>query len=71
MLTDVVMPGELSGLDLARHLRKRHPRTGVVVVTGYSERAVQLPGVQALPKPYGLAQAVDALNAAMRADRRA
>jgi signal transduction histidine kinase len=71
VLTDVVMPGELSGLDLARHLRKRHPRTGVVVVTGYSERAVQLPGVQALPKPYGLAQAVDALNAAMRADRRA
>jgi len=67
VLTDVVMPGELSGLDLARHIRARHPRMGVVVVTGYSDRAVQMPGVRALPKPYDLRQAVDALNAAMDA----
>jgi signal transduction histidine kinase len=65
VLTDVVMPGELSGLDLARHIRQRHPRTGVVVVTGYTDRAVDLPGVRALPKPYELQQAVDALNASM------
>jgi FixJ family two-component response regulator len=65
VLTDVMMPGELSGLDLADELRRRHPRTGVVVATGYTDRAVHLPGVRALPKPYELQQAVDAINAAI------
>jgi signal transduction histidine kinase len=65
VLTDVVMPGRLSGVELAQYLRERHPRTGVVVVTGYSDRVVRLPGVHALPKPYDLQQAVAALNAAM------
>ena len=65
VLTDVVMPGELSGLDLAEELRRRYPHTGVVVATGYTERALQLPGVRALPKPYELQQAVDAINAAI------
>jgi signal transduction histidine kinase len=65
VFTDVVMPGELSGVDLAEHIRKRHPRTGVVLATGYSDRAVKLPGVRALPKPYDLRQAVEALNAAV------
>jgi CheY-like chemotaxis protein len=66
VLTDVVMPGELSGLDLAEQLRSRYPGTGVVVATGYTDRSVQhLPGVRALPKPYELQQAVDAINAAI------
>lgn len=37
----------------------------VVVATGYSDRPVHLEGVRALPKPYDLQQAVDALNASM------
>ena len=65
MLTDIVMPGALNGIDLASEVRRRHPRTGVVVATGYSDRPVHLEGVQALPKPYNLQQAVDALNASM------
>jgi signal transduction histidine kinase len=65
VLTDVVMPGELSGLDLAEELRRRYPQTGVVVATGYTDRSVHLAGVRALPKPYELQQAVDAINAAI------
>ena len=65
VLTDVVMPGAMTGLDLAAHLREHHPRTGVVVVTGYTDRKFELPGVRALPKPYDLQQAVAALNAAV------
>jgi signal transduction histidine kinase/CheY-like chemotaxis protein len=65
VLTDVVMPGKASGVDVAEHLRKHHPRTGVVMVTGYADRAVQLPGVRALAKPFDVEQAVEALNAAM------
>ena len=66
VLTDVVMPGALSGIDLAREIRSRYPAMAVVIATGYSDRAVQVPGVQALPKPYSLEQAIDALNAAIR-----
>ena len=66
VLTDVVMPGRVSGVDLAQHLRQHHPHTGVVIATGYSDRAVQLPGVRALAKPYDLRAAVEALNAARR-----
>ncbi|HEX6363853.1 MAG TPA: ATP-binding protein, partial [Albitalea sp.] len=62
VLTDVVMPGALSGIDLARELRDRHPGIGVVVATGYSDRRVDLRGVRTLPKPYDLQQAVDVLN---------
>jgi signal transduction histidine kinase len=65
VFTDVVMPGVLSGLDLATEVRRRYPRVGVVVATGYSDRAVQIEGVRALPKPYDRQQAVEALNAAM------
>jgi signal transduction histidine kinase/CheY-like chemotaxis protein len=64
ILTDVVMPGALSGIDLAEHVVRRHPGIGVVVATGYSDRKVHLHGVRTLPKPYDLQQAVDALNAA-------
>jgi signal transduction histidine kinase len=65
VFTDVVMPGVLSGVDLAVEVRRRFPGIGVVVATGYSDRAVQIEGVRALPKPYDRQQAVEALNAAM------
>ena len=66
LFTDVVMPGALNGLDLAREVRARYPATAVVVATGYSDRAVELPGVKALAKPFEVRQAVEALNGAMR-----
>lgn len=62
VFSDVVMPGNLSGLDLARLIAQRWPGTRMVIATGYANRAIDLPGVRALPKPYGLQQAVDALN---------
>jgi signal transduction histidine kinase len=65
ILTDVVMPGRMSGIELAQEVRRRHARVGIVVATGYSDRAVHLPGVRALAKPYDVHQAVDALNAAI------
>jgi signal transduction histidine kinase/ActR/RegA family two-component response regulator len=62
VLTDIVMPGALSGIDLAARLRRHHPSIGVVVVTGYTDRAVDLPGVRTLAKPHDVRQAVEALN---------
>jgi CheY-like chemotaxis protein len=63
VFTDVVMPGALSGVELVQEIRRRYPRLGVVLATGYSDHALQLEGVRALPKPYDVQQAVDALNA--------
>jgi PAS domain S-box-containing protein len=41
VLTDVVMPGQMSGLDLARRLRSDCPRLPVVLTTGYADSMVR------------------------------
>jgi CheY-like chemotaxis protein len=57
LFTDMVMPGGLSGLELAEQLRKSRPGLKVIVSSGYSaellERTGQVPeGIHFLPKPY-------------------
>jgi signal transduction histidine kinase len=37
VVTDIVMPGSMDGLDLSRYLREHHPNIAVVILTGYSE----------------------------------
>ncbi|HSV46064.1 MAG TPA: ATP-binding protein [Ramlibacter sp.] len=66
VFSDVVMPGALSGVDLAQLIGQRWPRVKVVLATGYCERSVSLPGVRALAKPYPMQQAVQALNEAIQ-----
>lgn len=62
LFTDVVMPGSLSGADLARWCREHRPALPVVLATGYS--AQEIPeGVRLVRKPYG----VDALLAQLQA----
>jgi signal transduction histidine kinase/CheY-like chemotaxis protein len=36
VLSDIVMPGRMDGIGLARVLRRRYPRIGVVLATGFS-----------------------------------
>lgn len=62
VFSDVVMPGSLSGIDLARAVRRRWPDLPVVLATGYTERRVALPDVPILAKPYDIAQAVSLLG---------
>lgn len=63
MLSDIVMPGAMDGLALARWARVAHPRLGVVLMSGYTreaERAVA-EGFTLLQKPWAppaLAQAL-------------
>ena len=35
VLSDVMMPGGVSGLELARDIRRRHPGISVILMTGY------------------------------------
>ena len=61
VFSDVVMPGKVSGIDLAHLLRERRPGLPVVLATGYTDQRVSIPGVQVLAKPYELDQLTDLL----------
>ncbi|MDP9197868.1 MAG: response regulator, partial [Pseudomonadota bacterium] len=66
VLTDVMMPGGMSGVDLAREIRRRRSDLPVVLATGYIEvaRGAIAEGFQVLVKPYQpetLAQTLAAL----------
>jgi nitrogen-specific signal transduction histidine kinase len=57
LFTDVVMPGGMSGRDLAREVRALRPGLKVLFTSGYNEDAIVHngrldPGVQLLSKPY-------------------
>jgi DNA-binding NtrC family response regulator len=39
VFTDIVMPGRLDGLALARAIRQKHPGLPVLLATGYSDAA--------------------------------
>jgi CheY-like chemotaxis protein len=54
ILSDLVMPGEMNGLDLARHVRSRWPALPVLLATGYSDQAAKAikEGFPLISKPY-------------------
>ena len=61
IFTDIVMPGGISGLELARKVRDRFPELPILLTTGYSEQVTGNHGFPVLQKPYemdGLAGAV-------------
>jgi signal transduction histidine kinase/ActR/RegA family two-component response regulator len=70
MFSDIVMPGQLNGIDLAERIKENYPNTRIVLATGYSERRAVIPGVQVLAKPYDVADAVDLLTKNEDAARR-
>ncbi len=54
VLSDVVLPGGVSGLDLARTLRDQRPELPVILTTGYSRHASEVvaKGFALIEKPY-------------------
>jgi DNA-binding LytR/AlgR family response regulator len=52
MFSDVIMPGEMNGLDLAREIRRRFPSLAIVLTTGYSGAADVGGEFPVLRKPY-------------------
>ena len=53
VLSDIEMPGKLSGMDLAFRLRELWPRLPVVLITGYAKQLDDAVsgGLRVLPKP--------------------
>jgi PAS domain S-box-containing protein len=72
LFTDVVLPGGMSGVELAREARQSRPELKVLFTSGYTEHALihngqVQDGVELLPKPYrkaSLAKKVRAMLAA-------
>ncbi|KQY12947.1 hypothetical protein ASD28_27455 [Massilia sp. Root133] len=61
VFSDIVMPGKVSGIDLAGILHERRPGLPVVLATGYTDQRAVIPGVQVLAKPYEIDQLVELL----------
>jgi PAS domain S-box-containing protein len=61
IFTDVVMPGGISGIELARKVRERFPELPILLTTGYSEQVTGSHGFPVLQKPYEM----DSLAAAL------
>jgi CheY-like chemotaxis protein len=69
LFTDVIMPGGLSGRDLADAARRLRPGLRVLFTSGYTEDAFTEPGRPEtgllLPKPYRRADLARAVRAAL------
>lgn len=63
VFSDIMMPGPMNGLELAREIRRRQPGLRVVLTTGYSEATASMQAEEftVLLKPYS----VEALRAAL------
>jgi len=56
VFSDLLMPGSVTGLELARIVRSNHPNTPILLTTGYSQKAQEAvrEGFVILRKPYDL-----------------
>ena len=57
VFSDVMMPGGMNGVDLAREVKRRRPGLPVLLTSGYAEAAAAdagAEGIMLLPKPYRL-----------------
>lgn len=66
LLTDMVMPGGISGLELAETLRRVKPGLKIILTSGYSEELTQrsdpVAHVRFLAKPYSSAELAQAIK---------
>jgi signal transduction histidine kinase/DNA-binding response OmpR family regulator len=65
VFSDVVMPGDMNGVELAKTLYRLYPRLPVTLATGYSEYLVEHPGprsVEVLSKPYRIGELTAAIG---------
>lgn len=67
IFSDIMMPGGMNGIELAREIKRRRSDLPVLLTSGYSEAAVheaELAGIRILPKPYHIDELAAALSTA-------
>jgi CheY-like chemotaxis protein len=68
VFSDVMMPGGMNGVELAREVRRRRPELPVLLTTAYAEAAkgaAAAAGLVVLPKPYRLEELAAATRDAL------
>ena len=70
LFSDLLMPGELSGLDLAKRVRELYPKVHIVLTSAYSAELLDAGethlGLQVLRKPYRSAELARAFSKVLR-----
>ena len=66
IFSDIVMPGGLSGIELARKIRDRFPELPILLTTGYSEQVGGSHGFPVLQKPYEMNSLANALGSVLK-----
>jgi PAS domain S-box-containing protein len=64
IVSDILMPGQMAGFELARIVRENYSTIPILLTTGYSERAQEAvrEGFSVLQKPYDLQALSDAVR---------
>ena len=69
VFSDIIMPGELDGMALARQVKEEYPDVAVLLTSGYAKAAnAQEAGFRILRKPYKLATLARAIRHALDAE---
>ena len=72
LFSDLIMPGGMDGLSLAREARRRNPALKILLTTGYAEASLERTGIERpefdiLNKPYRRAELIRRVRAALDA----
>jgi len=68
VFTDVMLPGDIDGLQLAEAVRRDYPGLPVLLTSGYARALTRQHGFPILRKPYQLAALAEATRAALARD---
>jgi DNA-binding NtrC family response regulator len=68
VFSDMVMPGGMNGMELAREIGRRHPGLPVLLTSGFSPAAAAAEGegLRVLAKPYTMEALAEAVRAELR-----
>ncbi|HKY83042.1 MAG TPA: ATP-binding protein [Sphingobium sp.] len=68
VLSDMIMPGDVSGIDLVRRIKEDRPALSTMLMTGYSAAAASAAkeGVALLSKPFSLQDLAVQITAALK-----
>ena len=65
VFSDIMMPGRMNGLDLAREARRRRPGLPILLTSGYADAAMRealREEIRVLHKPYDIQTLAESLG---------
>lgn len=65
LLSDIKMPGDMSGVDLAHSVRNTFPAISVILISGYCETLEDAAGFEFIRKPFAAEAILSAVERAM------